>query len=52
MLIVLQRGKVHFSVPSVVPETASIFFHEECWRKVALQRKKGAAKQPRPETKP
>ncbi len=46
----LAKGKVHYSVPSFVPETASIFFHEECWRKVALERKKGAAKQPRPET--
>jgi len=46
----LAKGKVHFSVPSFVPETASIFFHEECWRKVALARKKGEAKQPRPET--
>jgi hypothetical protein len=42
--------EVLFSVPSFVSETASIFFHEECWRKVALQRKKGEAKQPRPET--
>src|SRR3989475_10894113 len=48
----LARGKVLFSVPSFVPETASIFFHEECWRKVALQRKKGEAKQPRPEPEP
>jgi hypothetical protein len=48
MLIVLQRGKVHYSVPSFVPETASTFFHEECWRKVVIERKKGAAKQPRP----
>ena len=48
----LAKGKVHFAVPSFVPETASIFFHEECWRKVALQRKKGEAKQPRPEPGP
>jgi len=40
----LAKGRVHFSVPSFVPETASIFFHEECWRKVALARKKGEAK--------
>jgi len=46
----LAKGKVHYSVPSFVPETASVFFHEECWKKVALQRKKGEAKQPRPET--
>jgi hypothetical protein len=46
----LAKGKVHYSVPSFVPETASTFFHEECWRKVALERKKGASKQPRPET--
>jgi hypothetical protein len=37
----LAKGKVHFSVPSFVPETASTFFHEECWKKVALERKKG-----------
>jgi hypothetical protein len=46
----LAKGKVHYSVPSFVPETASLFFHEECWRKVALQRKRGEAKQPRPKT--
>ena len=46
----LAKGKVHYSVPCFVPETASVFFHEECWRKVALERKKGEAKQPRPES--
>ena len=46
----MAKGKVHYSVPSFVPETASVFFHEECWRKVALERKKGEAKQPRPES--
>jgi hypothetical protein len=48
----LAKGKVHFSVPSFVPETASTFFHEECWKKVAHERKKGEAKQPRPTTEP
>jgi hypothetical protein len=45
----LAKGKVHYSVPSFAPETTSTFFHEECWKKVALKRRKGAAKQPRPE---
>jgi hypothetical protein len=42
--------EVLFSVPSFVSETASIFFHEECWKKVALERKKVEAKPPRPKT--
>ncbi len=46
----LAKGKFRYSVPSFVPETASEFFHEEGWRKVALERKRGAAKQPRPKT--
>src|SRR5690348_8821796 len=45
------KDKVHYSVPSFVPETASLFFHEKCWRKIALRTKKGGAKQPRPEDK-
>ena len=45
----LAKGKVHYSVPSFVPETASVFFHEECWKKITLERKRGEANQPRPE---
>jgi len=45
----LANGKVHYSVPSFVPETSSTFFREECWKKIALKRRKGAVKQPRPE---
>ena len=37
----LAKGKVSFSVPSFVPDTASIFFHEECWNKVARESRKG-----------
>jgi hypothetical protein len=48
----LAKGKVHYSVPSFVPETASIFFHEECWKKAALERKKGRGQATTPETKP
>jgi hypothetical protein len=48
----LAKGKVQYSVPSFVPETASLFFHEECWKRVTVERKKGAAKQPRPERQP